>query len=99
MIRSFRHKGLEKLFLKGEARGVKAEHVKKLKQILGVLHAAVVIEDIQSVKPFRCHALTGARKGEHAVWVNKNWRVTFTFKDGDAYLTNYEDYHDGKIRR
>jgi toxin HigB-1 len=99
MIRSFRSKALENLFLKNKTKGIKAEHIKKLRQILGVLNAASRLEDIESVKPFRCHALTGSRKEEHAVWVNKNWRVVFEFKGGDVFLTNYEDYHDGKIRR
>ncbi len=99
MIRSFRHKGLESLFYKGLTKGVKTDHVKKLRQILAVLNAANTIDDIKSVKPFRCHALTGHRKNENAVWVNKNWRVVFEFDNGDVYLTNYEDYHDGKTRR
>jgi proteic killer suppression protein len=25
--------------------------------------------------------------------VNGNWRMTFIFDDGDAYIVNYEDYH------
>ena len=99
MIRSFRHKGLENFFDKGQIKGIKAEHVKKLRQILAVLHAANSIEDIQSIRALRCHELSGNRKKEHAVWVNKNWRVTFIFEDGDVYLTNYEDYHGGKMRR
>lgn len=99
MIRSFRHKGLEALFYKNQTKGVKKEHVKKLRQILIVLDSATTIADIKSIPPFRCHALSGQRKDEHAVWVNKNWRVTFEFRDGDVYLTNYEDYHDNKQRR
>ena len=99
MIRSFRHKGLESFLKNGHIKGIKADHVKKLRQILAVLNAANKLEDIQNVKPFRCHRLTGIRKNEHGVWVNKNWRVTFKFDDGDVYLLNYEDYHDGKIRR
>ena len=93
LIVSFRHKGLENLFLKGQAKGVQAVHVKKLKQILAVLNAANSIEDIKSIPALRCHAVTGTRKKEHAVWVNKNWRVTFEFDNRDVYLTNYEDYH------
>ena len=99
MIKSFRHKGLEQLFRQGKTKGLKAEHLKKLRQILTVLNSANILEDIQSVKPFRCHALSGSRKTEHAVWVNKNWRVTFVFEGGNVYLTGYEDYHDGKLRR
>ncbi|WOG30358.1 type II toxin-antitoxin system RelE/ParE family toxin [Endozoicomonas sp. 8E] len=25
--------------------------------------------------------------------VKKNWRITFEFTDGNAYILNYEDYH------
>ena len=99
MIKSFRHKGLEQLFYKESTKGIKHEHKKKLCQALSVLNAASTIEDIESVKPFRCHSLIGKRKKESAVWINKNWRVTFIFEDGNVYLTNYEDYHDAKLRR
>jgi len=99
MIKSFRHKGLEKLFTRNITKGVKADHVKKLRQILAVLNAATKLEEISSVKPFRCHPLSGHRKKEHAVWVNKNWRVTFEFVKSDVCLVNYEDYHDGKLKR
>ena len=99
MIRSFRHKGLEYLFYHGKTKGIRPEHTKKLRQILAILDSATGLEDIQSVQPLRCHALTGQRKNEHAVWVNKNWRVTFIFNDGDVLLTSYEDYHDAKTRR
>jgi len=99
MIKSFRHKGLKLFFEQGKTKGIKAEHAKKLRQILAVLNAADTIEDIQSVKAFSCHSLSGNRKSEHAVWVNKNWRVCFIFEDGNVYLTNYEDYHGGKLKR
>ena len=28
-----------------------------------------------------------------AVTVNGNWRMTFEFRDGNAYVLDYEDYH------
>ena len=30
---------------------------------------------------------------EKQLTVSKNWRITFSFEDGDAYDVNYEDYH------
>lgn len=39
------------------------------------------------------HALKGDRRGEFAVSVTGNWRITFRFSDGDAYDVNLEDYH------
>ena len=99
MIVSFRHKGLELLFKKGQTKGVRQSHVKKLKQILAILNAAAEIEDISNIKALGYHPLTGMRKHEHSVWVNKNWRITFQYEDGDVHLTNYEDYHGKKTRR
>jgi len=64
-----------------------------------VLNSATSIQDLKSIASLGYHSLSGHRKDEHAVWVNKNWRVTFEFESGDVYLTNYEDYHDGKIKR
>ena len=39
------------------------------------------------------HALTGDLKGHWSVWVNSNWRLTFTFEGSDAVLVDYQDYH------
>ncbi|MBI5659667.1 MAG: type II toxin-antitoxin system RelE/ParE family toxin [Nitrosomonadales bacterium] len=27
------------------------------------------------------------------MWVNGNWRVTFEFENGNAFVLDYEDYH------
>ena len=40
MIESFKHKGLRQLFEDDDAKGLNAEHVRKLKQILATMHAA-----------------------------------------------------------
>ena len=50
------------------------------------------IEDMD-VPGFRLHPLKGQEKGRWSVWVNGNWRLTFEFKDGQAYVLDYEDYH------
>ncbi len=42
---------------------------------------------------FRLHALRGQQAGRWAIWVNGNWRVTFEFREGDAFVLDYEDYH------
>ncbi|AYA42111.1 type II toxin-antitoxin system RelE/ParE family toxin [Xenorhabdus nematophila] len=39
------------------------------------------------------HPLTGDRRNQLTITVSGNWRVTFEFIDGDAYIVNYEDYH------
>ena len=47
MIDSFKHKGLRQLFEDDTAKGLNAEHVRKLRQILGVLHAAETVEALR----------------------------------------------------
>ena len=42
---------------------------------------------------WRLHPLSGKLKGHWAVWVDKNWRMTFTFDGEDAVLVDYQDYH------
>ena len=42
---------------------------------------------------FHLHTLRGESRGRWSIWVNGNWRVTFEFRDGDAYILDYEDYH------
>ena len=42
---------------------------------------------------YQLHELKGKLKGHWAISVSGNWRIVFSFKDGDAYVVNYEDYH------
>ena len=91
-IESIRHKALRRLYEDDNAKGLNAEHIRKLKQILAVLDAASTIEGV-NMPGFGLHPLTADREGEWAVIVRANWRVTFRFEDGKALGVNYEDYH------
>lgn len=42
---------------------------------------------------YRFHALKGDRKGNYAVSVSGNWRLTFRFEGEHAVDVNLEDYH------
>ena len=92
MIRSFKHKGLERFFLKGTKAGIQAQQVERLRLVLGRLNVSVRPEDM-NLPGLVLHPLTGNRKGTWAVRVSGNWRVTFTFVEGDAANVDYEDYH------
>ena len=92
MIRSFKHKGLEKFFLKGIKSGIQAKYANRLKLILGRLNASTSPKDMD-LPGLQLHELGGKRKGIWSVWVSGNWRVTFCFKDKDADIVDYEDYH------
>ncbi len=92
MIVSFRHKGLERLYVKGDRRKVAPEHAEKLRRILFRLNEAVTIEDM-NLAGYRLHALSGRQSGRWAVNVSGNWRVTFRFDGGAAAEVDYVDYH------
>ena len=92
MIKSFRHKGLKRLYETGVASGVRAAHAGRLKMQLAALDTAQVIEDMD-IPGFRLHRLKGRLTGRWAISVSGNWRITFEFRDGNAYVLNYEDYH------
>jgi len=91
MIRSFRHKGLSRLFEQDDPSGVIPEHVGKLGNILAMLHAAPTVAHMD-LPAFRLHPLKGQMKGFWSVTVRANWRVIFRF-DGEAEDVDYVDYH------
>ena len=92
MIRSFRHKGLERFFLKGTKSGIQANHASKLRLILGRLNASQSPKDM-NLPGLYLHQLGGDRRRIWSVRVSGNWRITFRFNDGDAEIVDYEDYH------
>ena len=92
MIKGFKHKGLKKLFQTGSKSGVQAKQSEKLLDQLDALDSAVKIGDMD-VPGWQLHELKGKDKGTWAVCVNGNWRVTFEFKNGDAFVVDYKDYH------
>ena len=92
MIKSFKHKGLEKFYNSGSTKGIQANHAKKLRMQLAALETAQSIEDMD-IPGYRLHQLTGDRKGIWTITVNANWRLTFEFVAGNVYILNYEDYH------
>jgi len=92
VIKSFQHKGLEAFFLRGSKAGIKPVHAKRLRLQLARLDAAKSPQDM-GLPGWRLHPLTGDLKNFWAVWVDKNWRMTFTFDQEDAVLVDYQDYH------
>ena len=92
MIRSFRHRGLKRLFEDGDPSRIRPDLVEKVENILSVLNAASAPHDL-NLPGYRLHALKGDRKGYWAVTVRANWRIVFRLKDGDAFDVDFVDYH------
>ena len=92
MIKSFRHKGLERFFRKGDSKGIQAHHAGRIERILAMLDEANTPEQL-NIPGMYLHPLKGDRKGEWAMSVSGNWRITFSFEGDDVIIVNLEDYH------
>ncbi|NQT92714.1 MAG: type II toxin-antitoxin system RelE/ParE family toxin [Lentisphaerae bacterium] len=92
MIKRFRHRGLERYFVKGTKAGIQAKHEKRIRLILARLHASTSPRDMD-LPGLRLHELKGQKKGTWSVSVSGNRRITFVFDGVDAIDVDYEDYH------
>ena len=94
MIKSFRCKDTEKLFLdKPVRRFMQIERVARRK--LQLLHAAESLEDLRVPPGNRLEALKGDRKSQYSIRINDQWRICFRWRDGEAHDVEIVDYHKG----
>ena len=92
MIKSFRHKGIERFFRQGDLRGINAKQGPRIRRLLDLIEQAASVEQLD-IPGMYLHPLKGDRKGEWAMSVSGNWRVAFRFVGEDATDLNLEDYH------
>lgn len=93
MIRSFRDKESEKVFL-GERSSKLPLDVQRIAQRkLAILDAADLLQDLRVPPGNRLEKLSGAREGQYSIRINDQWRVCFHWSDGDAYDVEITDCH------
>ena len=92
MIRSFRHRGLKRLYQRNDQAGISSAHRKKVARILADLDVARVPGDMD-FPGFRLHPLAGNLKGFWSVTVSANWRIIFRFEGTDVIDVDLIDYH------
>lgn len=92
VIKSFRHKGVERFFRSGSKAGIQPKHAARLRNQLFALDNARRPEDMNA-PGWKLHPLHGDLQGHWAVTVSGNWRLTFRFERQEAALVDYQDYH------
>ena len=92
-IQSFRHKGLQRLFEQGDARGLPQGQKQKLLDVLAALDTAESPSEMALFPGWRLHPLKGRLKGLWSITISGNWRVVFRFEQGDALDVDFMDYH------
>lgn len=94
-IRSFIHKGLQRLYAEHSLKGVPADTVDKLRKMFAYLDTMGDPEELRALTSWNAHALTGDRKGTWSLSVTRNQRLTFRIDtaEREIYALNLEDYH------
>ncbi len=92
MIRSFRHRGLKRMYERGDANRVGPELSDRGALALADLDDACKPSDLD-LPGYRLHLLKGHLKGHWSISISGNWRMTFRLEDGDAYDVDLVDYH------
>ena len=92
MIKSFKHRGLERFYNTGSKAGIIPAHAKKLGDQLSVLDVATRPGDLDK-SGWGLHPLSGKLAGHWSIAVNGNWRLTFRFTGVDVEIVDYQDYH------
>jgi len=92
MITSFKHKGLKNYFINDDKRLLNHQFIERIERILDMLDVSKEASDM-NIQSWHFHSLKGERKGTYAVTVQGNWRITFKFKNGEAFDVDLEDYH------
>lgn len=92
MIESIKHKGLKRLYEKGDRSKINPNHVAKIEMILADLDVAETVEHMR-MPGYRLHELRGDLRDFYAVDVSGNWRIIFKFEDGKATDIDLVDYH------
>lgn len=76
-----------------DARKIPRELWNMIRRKLDALDAAADLQDLQFPPGNRLHPLKGDQRGRHAISVNDQYRISFRWKDGNAWEVRCEDYH------
>ena len=92
MIRSFHHRGLRRLYERGDPSRVSADQLDRITLALADLDAASKPNDVD-LPGYSLHPLRGDLEGLWSISISGNWRITFRFEDGNVYDVDLVDYH------
>lgn len=94
VIESFGSKALSRYWTKGDAAGIRPDWLTKVRLILSRLDVVRTPGEMD-VPGLGFHPLKGDQAGRYAVWVSRNWRITFAWRGENARDVDMEDYHGG----
>jgi toxin HigB-1 len=93
MIKTFRSKRTEKVFLREPVSQLSQDVCRKALRKLLILDGAERLDDLRIPPGNQLEKLAGGRQGQYSIRVNDQWRICFRWKDGDALEVEIVDYH------
>ena len=93
MIVSFANKETEKLFRTGKSKKLPTEIIARAIMRLTQLDNALEVSDLLMPPSNRLEALSGNRAGQWSIRINEQWRICFSFANGEATEVEITDYH------
>jgi len=92
MVRSFKHRGLKRLYERGDRSGIGPDLLETVEDFLARLDEAATPQAL-NLPGYRLHPLKGDLQGFWSVTVRANWRIIFRFQGADAFDVELIDYH------
>ena len=94
MIRSFANSETERIWNGLRSRKYPPDIQKRALDKLKLLNRARSFDDLRNPPSNKLHPLKRDRAGQHAIWINDQWRICFVWKDENAHDVEITDYHD-----
>ena len=93
MIKNFASKETEKLFNREVPKRIPKDIQQVSRRKLEILDATEVLQDLRIPPSNHLEKLSGDRKGQYSIRINKQYRICFNWRDGDVYNVEIVDYH------
>lgn len=93
MIANFVDKEAERIWDGNRSRKLPPDIQSRALIKLAMIDAADFLDDLKNPPSNRLHALSGSRAGQHSVSINRQWRICFVWKGGNAHDVEIVDYH------
>lgn len=93
MIKTFKCKEAGRLFNGRFSRKLPKNIQRAVARKLEMLTAANELKSLRIPPSNRLERLKGNRAGQYSIRINDQWRICFTWKNGDSYDVEIVDYH------
>ena len=93
VIKSFADAQTEKIFRREFSRKLPQNIQRLAMRKLWMLHAVGELRELRIPPSNRLEALSGDRKGQYSIRINKQWRICFKWIRGSAEEAEIADYH------